>query len=339
MILWKQHLLMFSEYHIKETEMKKRTFIIVISKYCSVLYFMILLLASCSIDDGRDECPDGLWITFKNKYATQQRSGTVDQIDLFVFDEQGTLCLHDTEYEVPMDGSFRKRLWINPGNYTFVAWTGFSEGNTYSCDDFIIGKTRMDDLKVNLSRLDDNKVNYRPGLLLNATVTELPVKLKRNEEVVMPMVQLNNQVNVIVRQKGVKEVNDVGFSSLELNIADNNSSYFFDNKLDESAPAFQYVPFFTKKELSIIDCDFYVLKLQERKDEPILTIYDPIQDKYILKNNLIDLIRKVNEIYGSQIDLERDTYFKIEVVLDQTYVIFSIAINGWVIVKQGAVVG
>lgn len=319
--------------------MKKHTFIIVISRYCSVLYFMFFLLTSCSIDDGREECPDGLWVTFKNKYATQQRSGTVDQVDLFVFDGQGTLCLHDTEYEVPIDGSFRKRLWINPGNYTFVAWTGFSEGNTYSSEDFIIGQTRMDELKVKLSHIDDNIVNYRPGLLLNATVNEIPVKLKHNEEVTMPMVQLNNQVNVIVRQKGAKEANGAGFSSLELNITDNNSSYFFDNRLDESVPEFQYVPFFSKKEIEIIDCDFYVLKLQERTNEPVLTIYDPSQDKYILKNNLIDLILKVNEIYGSQIDLERDTYFKVEVTLDQTYVIYSIAINGWVIVKQGAVVG
>lgn len=318
--------------------MKQHTFIIKISKYCSVLCILLFLFPSCSIDDDRRDCPDGLWATFKYKYISQQRNGTVSQMDLFVFDDQGILYSHEIEYEIPIDGTFRKRLWLNPGNYTFVAWTGLSEEDTYSCGDMTIGKTRLDELQLKLAKINNNKVDYKPGLLLHGFVADYPVRLKRNDEVVIPIVQDNNLVKVIVSQKG-KAISEYSFKSLELNISDNNSTYFFDNKIDESASTFQYTPFYNVKEENLIDCDFHVLKLQERENGPVVTINNVEGDQIIFKDDLISLIRKVNEIYGSQIDLERDTFFKIEIVLNQTSAIVSIAINGWVIVNQGSVVG
>lgn len=319
--------------------MNKHTFIINTSKYCSALLFLLFLTTSCSIDDDRSECPDGLRLTFKYKYAAQQRTATVDQLDLFAFDSNGVLCFHEIEYDTPINGTFKKRLWLNPGEYTLVAWTGLSEDDNYKTNEYVIGQTRFEEMQLMLSKINDKKVDYKPGLLLHGMAANHSIKLKQNEELVIPMVQDNNQVNVSIHRKGTKLSAKAGYERLELNITDNNSTYFFDNKIDESVSTFQYTPFYETREQDFISCNFFVLKLQDAVSQPILSITNPESGKVILEDNLISLIRKVNDIYGKQIDLERDTFFKVELVLDQADAVVSLAINGWVLVKQGASVG
>ena len=320
--------------------MKKHTLTLLLLSNCRYLLFiLVVLLVGCSIDDNRDECPDDIWVTFKYKYASQQKKDLIDQLDLFAFDEKGVLCLHETGYVLALDGNFRKRITLPSGKYTFIAWAGLSDESTYLTSDMVIGKTRMDEVQVQLLGVNNSRVDFKPGILLFGKVPDYTAQLKKNPEVVIPMITDNNQINVKVRHKGVKAERRENLASIRLEITDNNSVYTFDNQINRGTEEFVYTPFLNKETLNSIDCSFYVLKLQDDGYKPMLKLKNVTSDEIIIEEDLVALIRKVNEIYGEKIDLERDTVFNIELELDSNNVIITLVINGWVLIQQGAVVG
>lgn len=103
-------------------------------KLLKLLILLLPLLATGCFDSNLDDCPPKenttIFFSLKDKADNDVFSETVDNVELFIYDAAGKLVRRCNIPKSELKSFAGKRLLLEPGTYTIVAWANNSEAHS-----------------------------------------------------------------------------------------------------------------------------------------------------------------------------------------------------------------
>ncbi|MEG1935223.1 MAG: FimB/Mfa2 family fimbrial subunit [Rikenellaceae bacterium] len=273
---------------------------------------MSLSLFGCMKEDFSN-C--GVLVTFTHTSTDQQTEfpGDLNQIDLFVFDDNG---LFVERYRV--DGVSSKetsaiRLFLPTGNYSLVAWGNLNEDYTLST--FKKGETTLTDATLSLVR-SGNQITKRLGSLYYGQMANMAIKGGGKVEKNIEMMNDANTMRITIKGLPIEAgatVEQVA-KQYPMYLTDNNADYYFDNTLAAKTPL-TYIPTYRIADKNIV-LETTVLRLFTNGATTLFL--DQEQKTKAAENmkwNLVELILKsgaINDQHG--LDFCDAYYIEIEIL-------------------------
>ncbi|MDO4161336.1 MAG: FimB/Mfa2 family fimbrial subunit, partial [Prevotellaceae bacterium] len=215
-----------------------------------------VLATSCDMmHEDTDDCPIGLYITFKYDYNLQRAdmfNDHVGSVTLYVFDENGNYVTSKEESNTAQSSPLASPTYtmhltdLTPGKYKFIALAGqkpYSEMLTTSRAKFVRDIPAygdpMENLNIQLDRTANGSVydivnNSLPlDTLWHGMETDLiEVSDTRPTYDTISLVRDTKKINVTLRELSDPTTMDV--ADYDMKITDRNSHILYDNSLDES---------------------------------------------------------------------------------------------------------
>ena len=334
---------------------------------CTVLF--LFGFNSCSMmQDDLTDCPSGVWVKLEvtmdveygGKYSAQSFADDLDNIGLWVFDENGIFIDKFRE-----DGAVLKQndntmnLPIDPGKYKMVVWTG-TEDIHYEVSEMIPGISILSDLKVRVARDIQSRQSSKLPSLWHGRIEDAIVKVSEYTHL---SIELTKNTNTIISVLHDLSGTDLDSDDYTFEIIADNGYMDYNNKLLPDADI-TYNAYLVETAL-VSDGDDGTKAVDTRSDETMLSVARAelntlrlMVDKpsrfvvtnkktgvKILNINLTEYLLLTREYYigsngtqmSSQAYLDYEDIYRIVFFLVPTgnsaspYLCTTLRINGWVI--------
>ena len=227
-----------------------------------ILLLVAASFASCSMmSEDRDDCPTGLYVTFKYDYNLQRADmfrDHVEAVTLYVFNERGELVCTQSEANRPAssplrDAAYRMHITgLQPGRYRLIALAGqrpYDEMlNDHTRARFVRHEPTPGESMQTLDvTLDHQPLDLTGNLFevknLSAPLDTLWHAMSRHEIEVkatgskpvydtLSLVRDTKKINITLRE--LDEPQRMDIDDYELTITDHNAHLLWDNSLDEA---------------------------------------------------------------------------------------------------------
>ena len=205
---------------------------------CRVTLLLSLLsLVSCKMmQDNLADCPNGVWVKLEvtmdveygGKYSAQSFADDLNNIGLWVFDENGVFINKFRE-----DGAVLKQndntmnLPIDPGKYRMVVWTG-TEDTHYEVSEMIPGVSTLSDLKVRVARDIQSRQSSKLPSLWHGRIEDAIVKASEYTHL---SIELTKNTNTVISVLHDLSGTDLDSDDYTFEIIADNGYMGYDNRL------------------------------------------------------------------------------------------------------------
>lgn len=322
------------------------------------LPIVALILSSC-IKEDNDDCITEIRIDYSYNILNSNAFGEqVDEVTLFIFDEQGVLqrTVHEKGKHVQSNNFTFKLSNLPTGKYQFVSWAQnnalTNEGANFSFPPLIDGKSTLSELKATLQRIENNKTfnSDLNNLLVGYVPTRLTDKATHNQ-VIIPAKKVNNNIRIILIDQSEKEITTNDFK-VRIEEKTGNGIVDYNYNVTSDGPI-TYTPFYYEKttpregeyqdknpneKFNAVAAEFGFSRIIENHE--INLIIENKEGVEILNKSLLDLIYLLKEEghiakeMTFQEYLDREDMFALTLYITgdtSTWLETTIIINGWVI--------
>lgn len=229
---------------------------------------MSATFSSCDMmEEDMDDCPSGLYLTFKYDYNLQRANmfnDHVGSVTVYIFDEQGKLVKTQEESNVGASAPLKSPSYamhvtdLAPGKYQFIALAGqrpYADMMADSRARFV--RTDMPDradmtqLGIQLDRTQTaagmyDIVNNSLPLdtlwhgMLTTPVEVYSTSIYKPTYATIPLVRDTKKINVTLYQ--TNDPREMDIANYDMTITDRNSTLLYDNAVDESTGTVVYTP-------------------------------------------------------------------------------------------------
>lgn len=229
---------------------------------------MSATFSSCDMmEEDMDDCPSGLYLTFKYDYNLQRAdmfNDHVGSVTVYIFDEQGKLVKTQEESNVGASAPLKSPSYamhvtdLAPGKYQFIALAGqrpYADMMADSRARFV--RTDMPDradmtqLGIQLDRTQTaagmyDIVNNSLPLdtlwhgMLTTPVEVYSTSIYKPTYATIPLVRDTKKINVTLREIDDPTLMDI--NKYDMTITDRNSTLLWDNSVDETTGTVVYRP-------------------------------------------------------------------------------------------------
>lgn len=323
----------------------------------SLLLFSALFLFTTCIKDNLDEdCRIRIHFDYSYNMSSDNRFGEqVDQVTLYVFDENGTFMQEVTERGSHIStNDFTMEVPLFNGKYQFVVFAQNNEiqGETakFKFPSLKAGQSTLDDLTATLQRAKSTFDGQLNNLLVGYHNT-IHIDYVAHSEIIIETKKITNTVRVILVDRGTEEVNE-SFYSMKITDQEGNGIVKYDYTLVPDG-ALTYLPYFVGKgtdentenqlqpgdKLERAVVNEFSLSQMENTHHMRLVIDHVILGKTVVNANLFALLQalyetddEANPDWSFQEYLDREDLFVITLYVDSyTWLESTLIINGWVI--------
>lgn len=220
-------------------------------------------LTSCDMmTENREDCPTGLYLTFKYDYNLQRAdmfSDHVGAVDVYVFDENGKFVTKQSEANEgdirPLAAPlYRMHMNLKPGKYQFIVLAGqksyaeqlatprahFVRTELQPGDDMTKLNVRLDTKNGRSTLLTVDNMNQPLDTLWHGMLTE-PVEVFDQKPTyrTISLVRDTKKINVTLHE--LDDPTQMDINRYDMRIVDRNTHILWDNSLDE-ADSVLYTP-------------------------------------------------------------------------------------------------
>lgn len=213
-------------------------------------------LTSCDMmTEDREDCPTGLYLTFKYDYNLQRAdmfSDHVGAVDVYVFDENGKFVTKQSEANEgdirPLAAPlYRMHMNLKPGKYQFIVLAGqksyaeqlaaprahFVRTEPQPGDDMSALNVRLDTKNGKSSMLLVDNMNQPLDTLWHGMMTE-PVEVFEQKPTyrTISLMRDTKKINVTLRE--LDDPTQMDINNYDMQIVDRNTHILWDNSLDET---------------------------------------------------------------------------------------------------------
>lgn len=290
-------------------------------------------LASCSMmHEDLDDCPIGLYLSFRYDYNLQRANMFPDQVGavtVYVFDANGNYVttqeeVNTTAYAPLKSPDYKMHMQLQPGKYKFLVLAGQKSyadmmegaGAKFVRSELRAGST-MQDLAVTLDHVADNGyyIVRNEGMPLDTLwhgmyLQELEVTDTRANYATISLVRDTKKINVTLRE--LEDPTTMDIANYDLRITDRNARILWNNDVDETDQII-YTPHATWNTTDrtpgtdvngdpldgvgrIGHADFMTSRLiyhADPADDGLLVIRDKNADREIVRVDLPDLLARL----------------------------------------------
>lgn len=293
-----------------------------------MLVICCMLLFHACISEDLSRCPPTIrlvriYFSYTVEGAVAQASITpadVDRINLFAFDKNGKFYGEWIDESPHLSPDYYIEASLAEGSYTLVVWGGLRASYIVTPNPMEVGVSKIGDSQLKLIRGADGTVTTTSHQLFFGNLLQVVVRPEENQIFRIGLEQNTNRINL--RTEGFSASGDV----YSLTITDDNGRYFFDNSFapDERI---SYTTPCAKDAQSQLSASLTVMRLDESRPHPILTLFDETTSQIVFQANLIELLLKVASV-GGVIDFNTTHEFDIVLSFNPGLGI-TIIINGW----------
>jgi hypothetical protein len=300
-----------------------------------------LAFQSC-IREDLSNCLFDKRIYFDYEQASPSLKGGIDpaditQMNLFIFDEDGRFVMECVD-EAPQMGAeyFMTVKGLKPGNYRMAAWGNLKERYALSSA-LVPGQTTFADLQVMLSGIENGEVKEPLTPLFFAThagSASVEVMGKSAHFIRLELIKDTYKINVTV--SGMDSTRTEQYDH-ELQIADNNGAYRFDNDFADCR-TFRYTQpcRINRESNNDLEASLTVLRLAAGR-QPLLSLINRQTGGVVVQDDLVKLILDANAM-GATIDFSKTHEFDVRYELSRTSAAEVVVyINGWRLIRQPGV--
>lgn len=229
---------------------------------CLSVWWSVALTSCDMMTEDREDCPTGLYLTFKYDYNLQRADmfgDHVGAVDVYVFDENGKFVTKQSEANhgdsAPLASPlYRMHMNLDPGKYKFVVLAGqkpyaeqlavprahFVRTEPQTGDDITSLQVRLDTKKGESSMLLVDNMNQPLDTLWHGMQTE-PVEVFAQKPTyhTISLVRDTKKINVTLRE--LDDPTQMDINHYDLRIVDRNACIQWDNSLDETSQV-MYTP-------------------------------------------------------------------------------------------------
>lgn len=325
----------------------------------SAMVVAMLATSSCKdglIFDGEGDCGIYYRIRFKYDYNIKFAdafANEVNSVALYIFDQNNTLVdnITTTDKEALSSGSFEIPLELEPGRYTFLAWGGLMNEESFDLlADVEVGTTKLEELQVKMHRQhnDNGEATVSDDLLplYHGTMTLEVVDKPGTYTETMSLVKDTNSIHILLHEMSG---HDVDADKFRFEIHDSNGLYDWDNTLldDEqiiyeawyhttgSADMEEYATR-TVTEVNVALAELTIGRMRA-DNSPILHIISRETGEDVVRLPLADYALLVKGYYRESMSdqeyLDRQDEYSLTLFLDEgEWVSSMIYINSWRVV-------
>lgn len=319
----------------------------------------MLTTSSCKdglIFDGEGDCGVYYRIRFKYDYNIKFAdafANEVNSVALYIFDQNNTLVdnITTTDKQALASGSFEIPLELEPGRYTFLAWGGLMNEESFDLlADVEVGKTKLEEMQVKMHRNhNDNGEAYLSDDILPLFHGTLPLEVVDKPGTyteTMSLVKDTNSIRILLHEMSG---HDVDADKFRFEIRDSNGLYDWDNTLldDEditysawyqttgSAEMEEYATR-TVTEVNVALAELTIGRMRA-DNSPILHIVSRETGEDVVRLPLADYALLVKGYYRESMSdqeyLDRQDEYSLTLFLDEgEWVSSMIYINSWRVV-------
>ena len=331
--------------------------------FCAALF--LFGIASCDMmHDDLDDCPSGVSIKLEvtmdveygGKYSAQSFADDLNNITLWVFDQNGTYINKYTETgEVLKKNNNTMNLPIEPGKYKMVVWTGIEDVN-YEVPGMTSGVSTMSDLTVRVARDNSNRQGNKLPPLWHGRIEDAEVKKSEYTHLLMELTKNTNTIITVLHDHSGNSLNSDDYT---FEIIADNGYMDYDNQLlpdaqinydaylvetalvSESEKSLNTTTKSDETMLSVARAELNTLRLMADKNTRFV-VTNKKNGARILNINLTEYLLLTREYYkGSngktmspQAYLDYEDMYRIVFFLIPTgdsYLCTELKINGWTV--------
>ena len=325
----------------------------------------LLGITSCTMmHDDLSNCPSGVWVKLEvtmdveygGKYSPQSFADDLDNITLWVFDQNGIYINKYTEKgEILKKNNNTMNLPIESGKYKMVVWTGTEDVN-YEVPDMIPGISTMEDLKVRVARDSNNRQGNKLSSLWHGRIEDAEVKESEYTYLSIELTKNTNTIITVLHDTSGKSFNGDDYS---FEIISDNGYMDYDNQLLPDAQIY-YDAYLIETalvsneeetkttamksdetSLSVARAELNTLRLMANKNTRFV-VTDKNTGNRIININLTEYLLLTREYYkGSdgktmspQAYLDYEDVYRIIFFLvpaGNSYLCTQLNINGWIV--------
>lgn len=229
----------------------------IFKRLCLLLGLVLscVLMSSCDMmHEDRDDCPIGLYLTFKYDYNLQHADmfkDHVGSVTLYVFDENGRFVKMQEEsnrggFSPLKNPYYTMHVDVSPGKYKFIALAGqkpyadmlqterakFVRSNMNCGDDMTALEIKLDKVKYGTHHHIDNKGLPLDTLWHGIETEEIEVVNTRPTYDTISLVRDTKKINITLRELSDPTTMDV--YDYDMKIIDRNSHILWDNSLNKT---------------------------------------------------------------------------------------------------------
>ena len=321
---------------------------------CAVLFLFGITSCSMMYDDLED-CPSGVWVklemTYKGKYIAPNFADDLNNVAIWVFDQNGTYIDKYTENGENLKKNNNTMLLpIDPGKYKMVVWSGTEDAN-YEVTDMISGISTINDLKVRVARNQNNRQGNKLSSLWHGQIENAEVKKSRYTHLTVGLIKNTNTI-ISVLQVSDKSLDSDDYT---FEIIAENGYMGYDNKLLQDTPAnVNYDAYFletalvsnqdndgNETSLSVSRAELNTLRLMSN-DNTRFVVTEKSTGVNILNINLTEYLLLTREHYNGsngttmspQAYLDYEDMYRVVFFLvpsGNSYLLTEMEINGWIV--------
>ena len=314
-------------------------------KFLAVLLLMIFP-SGCDkmIYDNLSECPQGVNFAFYTQTPCESGPSypkAIKQVRVFAFDENEVLAEEYAATDVALSADYLlKTPFYKVGKFTFVAWGG-EDLSTYDFSQFTKGTTTKQQMFLSMKK-QAGKVSTHPlPLYYGASPEPLVITDRTNLGSIFDLVSFNkqeltNRIRFTIHGLSKEDTYSVVITDDNGNY-DFNADYAPDSRFDYTSPV--------HRDGDMLKADFTVMKLAEGRDTRF-TLTSTTTGKVIYSVDLVDDIIMYRGDSGEPpYRLECNHDFNIIIVFkpnpesQTTYMLTSIIVNDWNVVKRPVILG
>lgn len=323
----------------------------------SLLLFLALFLFTTCIKDNLDEdCQIRIHFDYSYNMTSENRFGDqVDQVSLYIFDENGTFIQVVTERgEHISKNDLTITVPLYNGKYQFVVFAQNNkiEGETANFKFPVLkaGQSKLDDLTATLQRVNSTFDGQLNNLLVGYHNT-IHIDYVTHSSVTINTKKITNTVRVILVDRGIGEVNE---STYAMSISDQEGNGIVKYDYTVVPDGFlNYLPYWvgkgteenTQNQLQSGDnlkrtiVNEFSLSQMESAHKMRLVIKNQTTGGSVMNANLFALLQALFEIddqvksdWTFQEYIDREDLFIITLYTDSSaWLDSTLIINGWVI--------
>ena len=280
------------------------------SKKNYIIVFVLLLQSCFFIEEDMSDCPEEIRVFFDITQSDAINPNDIDRMHLYVFNDKGGFLREYIDDNVVFSSDYYIDCSnLTPGKCRFVAWGG-KNANYYSVTPmFVKGETTLDEALLTLKSAGG--IVSAPMSHLFHSCLPVTVDRRREQKIVMPLIQFSNTIHIRVKGASNTDLLTVG-------IVDNNSVYHFNGDFAPASSLTYTAPFALTG--SDFNTSLTVLRMAEGRNT-MLQLYNV--GELIFSHNLINLI--LARYPGNNFDTKN--VYHIEVILEGPPANLSITIN------------
>lgn len=241
-------------------KMTKKNYLYPFSTLMTVAIAWMLVSCSSLIHEDLPECD--LQVVFKYDYnmlSTDAFHTQVEQVELYVFDENGTFLFSRSEKgDVLKTGDFRMTLNLDFGKYMLMAWAGAGVSDSYTLTSFVPGSSKLTDVKLQLKRDASRVIDRKIGDLWYGEILEV-IHAGAEQTATINLIRDTNNIRFIFQ--GATPEWQIDAAAYTYQLVESNGYLGYDNSLLDD-DILSHEPFYIKQgNESLVTVEINMLRL------------------------------------------------------------------------------